>query len=231
MKKLLLGVSIVALFFGSCQKPEFAQQNRLQTQPIDIPNENELNTIKRNYSRSTTTQLPKEIYNTNPNVLFNKAEFLDMINSIRAQGAFCSPPAPPLKLNHYLEQASMEHAKDMALHNFVGHSGSGSETDPAKKAPGIGSNFMDRIIFFGYPVKGYDLVGEVAAITKDKKRKIPINKHLKKAINLYLKDSAHCKIFMNSRFKDVGIGVYKKGKNYYWVMDFGETEKQRNRLH
>jgi len=222
MKRLLLGVSLIALFLTACQKAAPNLDDTFKTQPIDIPNENEIdsNTLE---AASASLQIP---YDASLNISFNKEEFLKMVNEIRAKGAYCAPAAPPLRLNNYLETAAAAHAKDMALHGFLGHIGSGTQTDPAKKAPGIGSYFMDRILFFGYPAKSYDQVGENATLTKDKQNyKFPLKTHFKKALELYVNDPPHCKILLNPRFKDVGIGVYKSGKKYYWVMDLGEPPK------
>jgi len=158
-----------------------------------------------------------------------KLKALNYINQIRAKGTKCSPPAPPLKLNKFLEDAANAHAKDMALNNFLEHTGSGTQTDPAKPTNGIGSIFYERILFFGYPAKPYDLTGENITFTKFKTlRTKNLFKHFKKAVKIFLDDPPHCKIFMNPRFQDVGIGIFKTDKRYYWVLDFGEIKKIKN---
>jgi len=155
-----------------------------------------------------------------------KAAFINDIANIRAKGTKCGGPVDALRSSPQLEAAAKAHAKDMAINHFVQHDGSGTLTDPARKANGIGSTFIDRIIFFGYPAKSHDLVGETIAYTKNSLVKSDdIKKHFKQALNIIINDPPHCKILMNPRFKDVGIGVYKVNNGYYWAIDYGETEK------
>ena len=155
-----------------------------------------------------------------------KAQLINEIANIRTRGASCGGPVDPLSANPKLEAAAKAHAKDMAVNHFLQHDGSGTITDPARKANGIGSNFIKRIIFFGYPAKTHDLVGETIAQTKNSLvGSSDIRKHFKRAIQIILNDPPHCKILMNPRFKDVGIGVYKSKDGYYWVIDYGEVVK------
>jgi len=154
------------------------------------------------------------------------AEFINEIANIRAKGANCGGPTDPLRYNPKLEAAAKAHAKDMAVNHFIQHDGSGTATDPARKANGIGSTFIDRIIFFGYPAKTHDLVGETIAHTKNSVIKSEdLREHFKRALKIIINDPPHCKILMNPRFQDVGIGVYKVKDGYYWVIDYGEVVK------
>jgi len=159
-------------------------------------------------------------------IKYSQDIYVNYINQVRAKGAVCAPPAPPLNSNYYLERAAFAHANDMATNHFLSHTGSGTQTDPARKAPGVGSNFFERILFFGYPAKKYDLVGENITYIKDSivssKKKF---ESFKKAIDSFLKDPAHCRILMEPRFKDVGVGYKSDGKGLYWVIDLGETTK------
>jgi uncharacterized protein YkwD len=155
-----------------------------------------------------------------------KAEFVNEIANIRAKGTNCGGPADALRANPMLEAAAKAHVKDMATNHFVQHDGSGTATDPARRGMGIGSNFIDRIIFFGYPAKTHDLVGETIAFTKDSLVKSnDIKKHFKRALQIILNDPSHCKILMNPRFKDVGIGTYRTKDGYYWAIEYGEIKK------
>jgi uncharacterized protein YkwD len=153
-----------------------------------------------------------------------KLRALNYINTIRANGTKCSPPAPPLRLNKNLEDAANAHAYDMAMNNFLRHEGSGTQTDPAKPVNKIGSIFYERILFFGYPAKPYDLTGENITYTKITAKNKDLFKHFKKAVKIFLDDPPHCKIFMNPRFQDIGIGFFKTNKRYYWVLDYGERK-------
>jgi len=149
--------------------------------------------------------------------------YIDYINNIRGKGAVCAGPTTPLKYNKFLEKAAFAHANDMATNHFLSHTGSGTQTDPAKKAPGVGSNFFERILFFGYPAKAYDLVGENITFIKRKYAKDRFES-FKKAVDVFLKDPPHCRILMEPRFKDIGVGYKETPKGTYWVVDFGETE-------
>ncbi len=165
-------------------------------------------------------------YNTtfsNVNLSPYENSFLAKINQIRTKGNRCAPATTPLRKNFYLQKAAMMHAKDMALHNFLSHTGSADVTDIAKKSSGAGSSFIDRIIFFGYQVAPNHLVGENIAKTIIKKgENNTLTQHFQRALEKMLNDPVHCKILMNPRFQEIGIGVYKGNDAYYWVFDFGE---------
>ncbi len=202
----------------------YPQQNYNLNQNYPRANYQNQNSTYHNKKALSPLQNNIQMSSNDSNIIFNREEFLKLINEVRAKGAYCSPPAPPVVWGNHLEQAAASHSKDMAMNNFLGHNGSGTYYDPAKKAPGIGSNFRERILFFGYPTKPYDLVGENATITKDfKNYNFPIKEHFRRSLALYISDPPHCKILMNPRFKSVGIGIYKKGLNYYWTMDLGQS--------
>ncbi len=154
-----------------------------------------------------------------------KYQMLAYMNNLRAKGAKCAPPAPPLYWNKNLETAASYHARDMQMHNFLSHIGSGTATDPARKAVGVGSSYMDRIEFFGIPVKPHMLVGENITFTYFKNVKSDkIMPNFKKAISNIMYDDAHCKIFMNPRFNNVGVSMAKSSDRYYFVMDLAEIK-------
>ncbi len=199
MAKLLFFLTTLLFLFSSCS----------QTQNLIPFNQNSLN----------LNDLPS----SNVNITPYENQLLAMINQIRTKGAKCAPPTAPLHQDIHLQKAAMMHARDLALNNLLQHDGSGTASDFAKKAPGMGSYFVDRIIFFGYPVPPYHLVGENVTKTNFKsKNDTDILAHFKRALKIYVDDPTHCKILMNPRFQDVGIGVYKKDNAYYWVVDFGE---------
>jgi len=148
---------------------------------------------------------------------------INYINKIRAKKSSCAPATTPLKYNNALEAAAMAHAKDMALNKYLEHFGSGSATDVAKTQNS--SKFYERILFFGYPAKTYDLVGEGVTYTKYKAYKTKnLKKLFKYAMDTLMNDYEHCKIIMNPRFKDVGVGYYQTKDRVYWVLDLGETD-------
>jgi len=155
----------------------------------------------------------------------HRAVFVNDIANIRAKGTSCGGAVDSLRYNPYLEAAAKAHAKDMAVNHMVQHDGSGTLTDPAREANGIGSTFMKRIIFFGYPAKTHDLVGETVAHTKNNYLKTKdLKTHYKRALEIILNDPKHCRILMNPRFKDVGIGAYRSNDGYYWAITYGETD-------
>ncbi len=159
------------------------------------------------------------------NLMAIKYRLLDKINAVRANGAPCSRiSAPPVKWNRKLVDAAKAHAQDMAMHNFLGHLGSGTSTDVARKALGRGSNFYERILYFGYPIKPGELAGEILTYTKynivgDRQ---PLD-HFDHALENFLRSPRHCALLMNPRFSDVGIAAYKDNEKIYWDIEFGES--------
>lgn len=153
-----------------------------------------------------------------------KYKVLNYINNIRAKGNSCGPSAPPLTWNKELEDAAISHAQDMSSKNFLGHMGSGSDTDPAKKAPGQGSNFYERIIYFGYPIKPQEVAGEIITYTKFRVvgNQAPYE-HFTHAVNNFLHSPKHCSILMNPRFHDIGVASYKDNEKMFWVIEFAEV--------
>ena len=153
-----------------------------------------------------------------------KYKILNYINNIRAKGNTCGPSAPPLGWNVKLEDAAIAHAQDMSSKNFLGHMGSGSDTDPAKKAPGQGSNFYERIIYFGYPIKPREVAGEIITYTKYRivGNQAPYE-HFTHAVDNFLRSPTHCGLLMNPRFHDVGVASYKDNEKMFWVIEFAEV--------
>ena len=156
-----------------------------------------------------------------------QSKMVAYVNSIRQKGAVCAPPAPPLTYNILLERAAQAHAKDMALNNKLSHTGSGTATDPAKSAVGVGSSHIERILYFGYPNKVGNLLGENITYTKFKSvGSKDYFTNFKQAIKNLMNDRTHCEIIMNPRFSDIGMGMYKTDDRFYFVMDLGERTKE-----
>ena len=152
-----------------------------------------------------------------------RGKMLSYVNQIRTRGAVCAAPTTPLEWNKVLENAAKSHSIDMAESGVVSHAGSGSIYDPAKSAIGIGSTFIDRIKYFGYPVKPGLLVGENLSRTNIKLTKSDkLMPNFKMAIQNLINDRPHCEIIMNPRFNDVGMYIVKKGNYYYFTMELGE---------
>ncbi len=235
-KSLLLIVLITAFFLNSCGR-EVSYKHRFKHKyshksSYNLPmqparNMNELDEQSRNVKPHYVYSYPKNIRvgNVQP-VDLNpiKYRMLNYINNIRAMGNRCGPPAPPLSWNKKLEDAAISHALDMSSKNFLGHMGSGTDTDPARKAPGVGSNFYERIIYYGYPIKPGELAGEILTYTKFRivGNKKPYENFLH-AVDNFLKSPKHCALLMNPRFHDMGVAAYKDREKMYWDIEFAET--------
>lgn len=160
--------------------------------------------------------------NSRPYIEYRE-QMLSYVNKIRAEGAKCAPPAPPLQLNKNLEASAMSHTKDMAINHYLKHYGSGTSLDEGKPENAINSTFIDRITYFGYPVKPNILVGENITYTKFKNTKTKeLMPNFKKAVDNWLHDQEHCKIFMNPRFAYMGLAYKKTDDRYYFTMNLAQ---------
>jgi uncharacterized protein YkwD len=183
-----------------------------------------------NYSKHTN---PKLVYsfpkNFKGSLQLNaiKYRMLSTINSIRSTGNQCGPSARPLGWSVPLEDAARMHARDMSFNNHLTHLGSGTKYDLAKKDDGRGSNFYERILYSGYPVKSGELAGEILTYTKYSitGNKDPLE-NFDRAVKNFLRSPSHCGILMNNRFKDVGVSAYEDGEKIYWVIEFGESVRR-----
>jgi len=163
---------------------------------------------------------------TNTPIDAYKSQMLSYMNSLRAGGAKCAPPAPALNWNNNLEKAAIAHTRDMGVNNLLTHSGSGTSYDLAKPMQGASSTFIDRINYFGYPTQPYMLVGENITYTLFKNTKTTdIMTNFKYAMNTIIHDKTHCEIFMNPRFKNIGVAMYKTKDRYYFAMELAENRK------
>ncbi len=147
-----------------------------------------------------------------------KGKILNYINALRA-----SRGAGALRWSQSLENAASAHSGDMATNNFLGHIGSGKATDLARKSNGRGSNFYERIVRFGYPMKAGELAGEILTYTKDR---VVGNRdnyfHFIHAMDNFQRSSRHSMLLMNPRFRDVGVSAYRDRGRVYWSIEFGE---------
>ena len=227
--KLFIIFAIIVYFISGCassrtkyKKPQ-APTTPTNTNSIQVANSmNQLDTISANTKPKMIYSYPKATLPENVqfvNIKPYKYTVINIINKVRAQHN-----ASAVSWNPNLAKAAVAHARDMASNNYLGHLGSGKDLDFARKAPGQGSNFYERIIFFGYPIKPRQLAGEIITYTKDhiviSKESMP---HFKHAIENFLKSSAHSAILNNNRFTDVGVAAYRAGEKVYWVIEFGEA--------
>jgi uncharacterized protein YkwD len=131
---------------------------------------------------------------------------LALTNKARSHERRCGgtlfPAAPPLSLNASLEQAALEHSKDMAGHNYMDHTGHD------------GSSPADRITRTGYR---WRMVGENLAtgvITPED------------AVAGWVQSPHHCANLMTARFTDMGIAFAVNPTtdgDIYWTQTFGTT--------
>ena len=155
----------------------------------------------------------------------HRSEMLDYINSYRVKGASCAPATHPLNWENHLEVAAQSHARDMAINNYVKHIGSGTDLDPAKSEYNTGSTFIERILYFGYPGKPSDLLGEnLNRVSIKMTKSSDLMTNYKRAVDNLIKDKAHCEILMNPRFKDVGAAIVRNGDYYFFAMELGEHD-------
>lgn len=232
IKNIILLALIATFFLNSCSSRHSRhRQHRQYGQSSSHMTPAHSMSDLDNQSRSVKPHL---VYSYPKNARFGNASFVDLgplknkilnyINNIRAQGNSCGPSAPPLGWNPKLENAAVMHAQDMASKGFLGHMGSGQDTDPARKAPGQGSNFYERIIYSGYPIKPGEVAGEILTYTK---YTIVGNQdpyaNFTHAVDNFLRSKAHCEIMMNRRFHDMGVASYKDQEKMYWVIEFAEV--------
>ena len=135
-----------------------------------------------------------------------KKEFLERINKIRQKGCNCGkqymPPVAPLVWNDKLEEAAINHAKDMYKKDFFSHDSKD------------GRKIVNRIEAAGYVRKGFKSyqIGENIAQGQPT---------IAEVTDGWFKSEGHCFNLMQGGFKEIGVGYY----NTYWVQDFGGREE------
>jgi uncharacterized protein YkwD len=132
-----------------------------------------------------------------------RARVIELVNGARSHARRCGrekfSAAPPLKVSRALNDASAEHARDMARKNFFEHQGSD------------GSQPRDRVLRAGYRSR---LTGENIALGPESAEEVVAG---------WLHSPGHCANIMDARFRDIGVGLAtgpKRGQ-IYWVQDFG----------
>ena len=131
---------------------------------------------------------------------------LALTNNARAHARRCGgtvfEAVPPLSLNTALERAALEHSKDMAVNNYMDHTGRD------------GSSPADRITRTGYK---WRMVGENLAsgiMTPEE------------AVAGWLQSPHHCANLMTARFTEMGVAFAVNpatDAGVYWTQTFGTT--------
>ena len=174
------------------------------------------------YISSQPMRIPSDVRFMNLSTYRNV--MLSIINRTRASAMGGYPGTDiPVYWNRFLTKAAEAHSRDMAVHKFISHLGSGDRTDYARKAPGQGSNFYERIIFYGYPAQAGNTAGEILTVTKDSivgtRELMP---HFQHAIENFLKSRKHSYVLKNPRLNRIGISAYRSGNAIYWVIELVE---------
>jgi uncharacterized protein YkwD len=131
------------------------------------------------------------------------ARVLTLVNAARAAPRKCGrqqfAPAPPLKPSAVLASAAAAHARDMAEHGEISHTGSD------------GSRPADRITRAGY---NWRASGEnVASGQRDADA----------VVAAWLESPGHCANIMEASFTEMGVAfvqVPKANPNIYWAQSF-----------
>jgi len=129
---------------------------------------------------------------------------LALTNEARAHARRCGrtpfAAAQPLALNGLLDKAALEHSKDMAVHNYMDHTGRD------------GSGPSERITRTGYK---WRMVGENLAsgiMTPEE------------AVAGWLQSPHHCENIMTGRFNEMGVAFAVNSNNdagVFWTQTFG----------
>ena len=184
--------------------------------------DNQARSTKPMYIASQPMRMPSDVRFMNLSTYRNV--MTSIINRTRASSMGGYPGTNvPVIWNRFLTKAAEAHARDMAVHKFISHLGSGDRTDYARKGPGQGSNFYERIIFYGYPAKPGNTAGEILTVTKDSiVGTQEIMPHFQHAIENFLKSQKHSYVLKNPRLNRVGVAAYRAGKAIYWVIELVE---------
>jgi uncharacterized protein YkwD len=132
------------------------------------------------------------------------ARVLELANEARSRPRRCGsnsfPAAPPLTLEKHLSSAAREHARDMARHNMLEHTGSdGSRPD-------------QRVTRAGYEWRA---TGENIASGPTTPEEVMAG---------WLASPGHCENIMSPRFTEMGIAWVvdpKSESGVYWAQVFG----------
>ncbi|MCT4601279.1 MAG: CAP domain-containing protein [Marinifilum sp.] len=164
MKKLLfVGFTAILLGFSACSSDGDEMIEEVISQPVEID-----------------SQL-----------------LIDLVNEVRASGTTCGstyyPPVDAVSWNDKLEQAALNHSKDMYENDYFSH-----------KSP-EGSTLTKRLQKVEY---SYSTAGENIARGYTSEQQV---------MNGWLNSQGHCANIMNASFKEMGVA--RVGN--YWTQNFG----------
>ena len=132
-----------------------------------------------------------------------RARVVELVNEARSHARRCGrerfAAAPPLSVSRQLNDAAAGHARDMVRRKFFEHRGSD------------GSQPKDRVARAGYKPR---LTGENIALGPESAEEVVAG---------WLDSPGHCANIMDSRFREIGVGLAagKKRGQIYWVQNFG----------
>jgi len=124
---------------------------------------------------------------------------LEKINEVRSTGYTCGPeyfePAKPLVWNKKLAAAAVFHAKDMAEHGFLRHTGSDGN-DPGERITGAGYQWS---VYAENISQGQQTPDE--------------------AVKAWLRSTRHCRNIMNPDVEEAGAALAKSASlRTYWTL-------------
>ena len=170
-----------------------------------------------NFEKAKTASIketPQKVTPTQKKISIKEAT-LKAINSLRSNNQICAKATTPLIWNETLYNYAKEHAIDMATHNFIGHDGSGKESDLTAKRLGLkrGSHFYERVNQEKDSKK--ILSGEIVLAVNSSSMTRP-----KDVLNYWINREKDCQVIMDERFSDVALAkvVNNKTKKAYWVL-------------
>ena len=135
----------------------------------------------------------------------DKSVMLHKVNEVRAEGCRCGskkmPPVGAVKWNEKLQRSALSHAADMSKNSYFSHF--------SKRGEDVGK----RVDKFNY---NWLVVGENIAEGQ---------RSFDEVMKDWLKSPSHCKMIMDGKVNEMGIG--KSGK--YWVQHFGKQKKVTRR--
>jgi uncharacterized protein YkwD len=132
-----------------------------------------------------------------------RARVVQLVNTARSKSRKCGTTrfaaAPPLVVSRPLDDAADGHARAMARKQFFDHRGRD------------GSQPKDRVLRAGYQPR---LTGENIAYGPESAEEVVAG---------WLASPGHCANIMDSRFRDIGVGlaIGRKRGRIYWVQEFG----------
>ncbi|RLA02574.1 MAG: CAP domain-containing protein [Gammaproteobacteria bacterium] len=179
---------ILLLLVSCCNKDEVREIPRPAPRPSPMPNPGQ----PQKPQKPIPVPQPKDC-----RIGVQDLAMLNAVNQARSVSRFCGttnkPAVAPLKWNCKLGTAAKLHAKDMARHSKMTHTGSD------------GSDLMTRI--FRQKYRGQMFGENVAAYQRD----------VNHVMRSWLKSSGHCRNIMTKSFKDFGSAREAS----YWAQVFG----------